>query len=517
MLSTLPAKVVELLRQPGRKPEIKAVAPMYHDPCVGSDTSKDEEKGSSGFEGQVKHGKLDRWLDYVVAFSGSSLAFFGILVAVLVWCFLGIKFGTDENWQVVISDVQSLLCYIYDSFLVRHELNSYSDNMIAIAQLQSRSHSHLRMLRTLKAQQATCAQEPNVTPKGAVIVEEETAEEVIATKPLLGRIIDGAATVLGHVLTLMLFWVAVVIWLAFGPTCDWSDEWQLYMNSATSCLMIVLFILLANIGQRHAVHTKQSLSQLFKADATLELQLRALTHDIEPNPEVTLPAPKVGKAQRAIFYYADFVGTLMGIGILTAVICIWTALGPVLQYSSSWWLLIGTYAGLIGMFDGFVLRNMQGRLRSYTEHELIALHEQDRLMLETAGCAALSPTDSIMDGENATEKTKRISQALTARISHFIDRMTSHEAAVGLSLLTLIGLVAGSTAMHWSLTGQLISNVPPSIIESWLMLTLITGHNLIEEGQREELKTLYARRTGLLAKLRSEAPLAIGVEMKVEG
>jgi low-affinity ferrous iron transport protein len=41
-------------------------------------------------------------------------------------------------------------------------------------------------------------------------------------------------------------------------------------------------------------------------------------------------------------------------------------------------------------------------------------------------------------------------------------------------LVTISCLVA-SSAMHWSLTGQLISNVPPSIIETFFMLILITG------------------------------------------
>jgi low-affinity ferrous iron transport protein len=248
--------------------------------------------------------------------------------------------------------------------------------------------------------------------------------------------------------------------------------------------MILTFILLANVGQRHTVLQKESLEMLFEEDARLEVDLRRKTHDVEPNKEVSLSAPVVGRMQRAIFYYADFVGTLVGIAILTTVICVWVAIGPALQYSSNWWLLIGTYAGLIGMVDGFVLRNMQRSLRTYSETEMASVHRQDLLLLDTAG---LSTGATQLDGK----------PPVTLRISQLIDRVTSHEGAVAFSVAALLGLVAGSTAMHWSLTGQLLSNVPPSIIESWLMLTLITGHNMIEENKRKELQRLYTTRLRL--------------------
>lgn len=488
MLSTAAAKVLILLRQPGRKPDIRGTASA--NVAVPVPGAPDEEKGLAGFAEPIKHSRLDRWLDGVVAFSGSTFAFFAILAAVAAWCLMGIKYGSNENWQVIISDVQALLCYVYDSLLVRQQLNQYDDNMAAIAQLQSRSASHLRMLRMLKHDSLEAEKTAaSIQSAPAYHVEDELPKET-----RFGRFITVTAMISGHVVTLTLFWVAVIAWLAIGHLFQYSDLWQLYMNSATSGLMILTFILLANVGQRHAVHQKRSLDQLFTADSGLESCLRALTHDTQPNPEVVLSAPQVNKAQRAIFYYADFVGTLVGIAILTTVICVWVAVGPAMHYSSNWWLLIGTYAGLIGMFDGFVLRNMQARLRAYGDDKLKAVHNQDLQMLGIADLA---------DPSAQLEKP-----CLTTRISQVIDRVTSHEAAVGLSLLTLVGLLAGSTAMHWSLTGQLLSNVPPSIIESWLMLTLITGHNLIEERKRNELQLLYNRRVRLLSSL---APRESGI------
>ena len=61
--------------------------------------------------------------------------------------------------------------------------------------------------------------------------------------------------------------------------------------------------------------------------------------------------------------------------------------------------------------------------------------------------------------------------------------------------------------MHWSLTGHLLSNVPPSIVESWLMLTLITVHNLVEDEKRVELQALHSRRVALLAYVKRVAAM----------
>jgi low-affinity ferrous iron transport protein len=55
----------------------------------------------------------------VVKFSGSEFVFLSIMAALLTWALMGIKFGNSENWQVVISDVQAIFTYVFDSFLMR--------------------------------------------------------------------------------------------------------------------------------------------------------------------------------------------------------------------------------------------------------------------------------------------------------------------------------------------------------------------------------------------------------------
>jgi low-affinity ferrous iron transport protein len=61
-----------------------------------------------------------------------------------------------------------------------------------------------------------------------------------------------------------------------------------------------------------------------------------LTGDKDMNDDFVIPAPNVNWLQRAIFYYADVVGTLVGVALLIIVIVVWLAIGPVLVFDKNW-------------------------------------------------------------------------------------------------------------------------------------------------------------------------------------
>jgi predicted nucleotidyltransferase len=61
--------------------------------------------------------------------------------------------------------------------------------------------------------------------------------------------------------------------------------------------------------------------------------------------------------------------------------------------------------------------------------------------------------------------------------------------------------------MGWSVTGQLLCNVPPSIIESFFTMILITGHNIGDAKRRVDLFNLYLRRLKLISYLDTVAKL----------
>lgn len=53
--------------------------------------------------------------------------------------------------------------------------------------------------------------------------------------------------------------------------------------------------------------------------------------------------------------------------------------------------------------------------------------------------------------------------------------------------------------MGWSVTGLLLCNVPPSIIESFFMMMLVTGHNIGDAKQHVDLHNIYLRRLKLIS------------------
>lgn len=473
-------RLLRLLRKPGSKNAIEGIAPTQR-------TTKRGEAGSENITVYVmspKRAILDRWLDWVVRASGSKFVFFAILSGLLTWALLGIPYGRTDTWQVLISDVQAIICYVFDSFLVRQQLNEYDNEIRAAAQVQSRLISNARMLNTLKKEINEHRRVSAISDNSTLGIQEP--ESALPEDTKFGRAISVCAHILGHLVTSLLFWVAVVVWIGIGPLRDWSNDWQLYMNSASSALMVFVFSFLANIHERHSTYMKRCLDAIFSVDSKLELKLRELTDDNLENQPTVIPPPKINWIQRAIFYYAEFVGTLVGIAILLTVIVVWVVIGPILKFSANWWLLIGTYAGLIGMNDAFVLRNMQARLGGYVDAEHERINEEDEKMFNLIGLE--SPSSN-----------KHIDNSLTSRISQVMCRISAHELTVVAGFLLLVGLVIGASVMRWSLTGQLLCNVPPSIIESFFMIVLITGHNQEQSRKVAELQSMYERRLKVLS------------------
>jgi len=66
-------------------------------------------------------------------------------------------------------------------------------------------------------------------------------------------------------------------------------------------------------------------------------------------------------------------------------------------------------------------------------------------------------------------------------------------------VLLIVGLIIGASAMGWSFTGQLLCNVPPSIIESFFLMILITGHSIGDAKKRFDLHNIYLRRLKLIS------------------
>ncbi|OXV09318.1 hypothetical protein Egran_02919 [Elaphomyces granulatus] len=470
------------------KREFRGLAPMQQ---VSDDLVENEKSKVSaprvdfaGYAVKPKTRTLDRWLDVVVRVSGSEYVFFSILVALLIWAFLGIGFGTSLTWQAVISDAQAIFSYMFDSLLMRQQLNGYEEHQAVAAEMRSRIGSHTRLLKEL-----TAGLEEDERARLVVSAENQSQVDFDVELPpekFFGRVATAFSRVLGHIATITLYWVCIFIWLGFGNYCGWSATWELYINSATSALMVFVFAFLANIRERHSAYLNSCLDAIFRVDAALELKLRLLTGDQLSNDCVIIQAPKVNSVQKVIFYYADIIGTLVGIVILFAVIIVWVAVGPLLRFSSGWWLLIGTYAGLVGLLDGFVLRNVQAKLKTYEDPEFAKIDVDDAALFKVIGMPI-------------PEKTAVQNKSLSYKASMAVGRVCAHELMVVFCVFIIAGLLAGSSVMKWKTMGQLISNVPPSIIETFFMIILITGHNYADATTRVDLKNIYERRLKLIS------------------
>lgn len=490
------SRILDWLRSPGSRTELQFSAPsfiVYDDEAELANPEKSPHvsvENTDAYASPVKHRLLDRWLDCVVELSGSGYTYATILIGLITWAFLGIPYGTATTYKIIISDAQAIINLVFDAFLMRQQFNQ-NDNLLMVAGcLRSRISSHKRMINHLI-----------VNGKFARIdaAEFETLRQDDFTDRLpeenwLTKVSGAISSFLGHIGTVAGFWCCIFVWLGFGKYCNWSNTWQLYINSATSALMVFLLAFLANIRERHSRYTVECLKAIWKADSALELKLRKLTGDRTENPVIVMLEPKRSTVQRAIDYYADLVGTLAGVAILVIIILAWVACGPALHFNSNWWLLIGTYAGLVGLNDGFVLRNICEVLGNYQDDQFAQVNYEDLEILGAIGVELL-------------EEERIKAQSVSTRMSIRVGYVCSHEWTIVSGVILIFGLIIGASAMRWSETGQLLCNIPPSIIESFFTLILITGHNIGEEKRRGDLFNIYLRRLKVFSYVSSQSAI----------
>ncbi|KAK6541848.1 low-affinity Fe(2+) transport protein [Orbilia ellipsospora] len=369
---------------------------------------------------------------------------------------------------------------------MRQLINAYEENQKAAAQMRSRLSSHKRMFEKLKSRFEGGVLAQAAERLNSKAPPTQGLSDSLAPLNLFGRIILFSSRILGHIVSICVYWTGIFLWIGFGHYCGWTNEWQLYINSATSAMMVFVFSFIACLHECYSDYIGTYMDAIYRLDASLELELRSLTDDNLDHPLIVIPAPKKNWLQVWIFYYADVIGTLLGIVILVTVIIVWVAVGPVLHFSNIWWLLIGTYAGLVGLFDSFVLRNIQEQVKGEADAQVEIIDADDAALFEIIGIP-------MPDKETVN------SSSLSYKVSSVVGRASAHLMVVVIGFLITIGCVVGSSVMKWSETGQLISNVPPSIIETFFMLILITGQIYDDAATRTNFKNIYNRRQKLLS------------------
>jgi low-affinity ferrous iron transport protein len=437
-------------------------------------------------------GRIDRTIDAIVRVSANAYTFVVIQALLITWALLGIPYSKQPLWPIVISDAQAIVSYIFDTLLMRQLLKYRQSSLRFVALMRHHNQAKLEALAALK----------NVQLRDVDLNDTMAQEDDLVMGNAARRSLDRLAQCTGHLFSVSVFVAAVLLWVGFGPSTGFSSQWQLDMNSASSAWMVFLFSLLAVVHEHHSDAARKWTEETGRIDVQIKDRLRLLSSKEHQRQDdnVYLPVAKFGWWQDIILFYAHIVGGFIGVIILVVVFIVWLGLGPLLKFDDSWWLAIGTYSGLIGLFDSFVLRNVQMVVGREMDDQLGEIQAQDEQV------------DALLHLQKV--ETIRIQPTLTQRISKSLCRLSADQMTVFGGLLVCVGLLVGASALRWSLTGQLLCNVPPSILESFLMQILITGHLDNAKRQTKTLQSLSASRTRLLNALNKIVKASYGVDRR---
>lgn len=457
-----------------------------------------ESEKDVSFNG-LKATSFDKGLDWLVYIVGTKAAFLVMWIIVLIWVIVGIVCGATQDWQVVLQDGQSIQTYIWDTFLMRQQLiQSYEQNLIW-SEFRSRTSTFRRLLPLALAQKAK-------EDIPVIKVGKQTAEEVVGKNLPEQGWFDHLSTFIsvwmGSAPAIIIYWVGIFVWVGCGALYadalntppftgeytgsnpkyqKWSNLWQLCINTATGLILLISSVCLQNVRARHDLFLTKVLHDVLHMDHEVEAKLRFLTKDTEPNPSILIPTEKRTKAVYLIDFYGDIIGTGVGVIIICVVIIIWIIIGHPMSWSTNWWLIIGTYTGLIGFLDGFVVRNVYYRTTKFDDATQAITIEEEKQLFEEIG---LPYPEIVLEEDNS----------IVRRISEYVNDACSSTWGVGFSIFVILLLIIVASAMKWSETGQLICNTPTMIIEGFFLLILMQAHNWSDEELRVEVAALSMRR-----------------------
>lgn len=412
-----------------------------------------------------KKKKQSGLLDKVVVAASSRWALAFVLLLLVGWGILGGVFGATDTWQVYLQDVSSMQAYISATLLLRQQTSNTQGLLRRICGLLSRSQSNERMIKSLTKGQRSELQ------LSTARLRTEVTDALKTNEDLFDRISNKAAKMAGSLYALVLYTMAIFTWAFLGIPAKFTDTWQLWANTGTALEITIITMFLQNIRQQHDKHLEQTVKAIDMVDKDIEMQLRRLTGDMTPNPTISTLPPLLNRWVKAIDIYGFIFGGSIGITISAAVIAAWLFVGDDLHFNDNWWLIIGTYTGLMGFVDSFVLKNVDHREEKMSQIYFNKLVAQDAKVFSLIGLE--TPLETPMPKLNLQ---KRISAKVGAGVESAI---SSYVAVV-----TVIVLLSIASYLHWSETGQLLCNTPTMIFEGFLLLTLLEAHNLTDDKKR---------------------------------
>ncbi|KAH8657570.1 low affinity iron transporter-like protein [Tricladium varicosporioides] len=493
-LSIFPAKGPIYAAAPTQKVRTEFAGPTPPPPSYSKSQPDEKElpritTTEISTEEEVRSTRKPNVFDKITRAAGSSTVFFVMLAIVVAWVILGLIYGMNDTWQIMMQNGSSIQVYITDILLIRQQQNGAQALMTTLAEIQSRSMTCERLLRQIPGCQwmETHKDQPKALTLNGRPIDDEVEESLymVTGRPsrfqyVWSKMCHGTAKVLGSLYAYIFYWVGIFTWIGIGKIYDFSDTWQLYVNTATAVALTFTSVFLQNIQQQQEDNLEKCLHYALKIDAEVEHRLREITTDEKPNPIFEIAPRNRDWVERQIDNFADIMGSGIGVTLSIVVTIVWISVGPMLQFSDNWWLIIGTFTGLVGFIDGFVLRNLYCREEEDVNKQFAAVSASDR---------------SLLDLLNVPVSEKRVEvRSLAARISLWMGNTLGSRWTTLSSVGLVFILIFIASVMKWSTTGQLLCNTPTMIIEGFLLLVLIQAHNISNEERGLEFAGVLKRR-----------------------
>lgn len=433
---------------------------------------------------------IDLLLKLIVKWSGTIAMFCFIVLVFIAWIVAGIVLKAPDAWQIVMQDGQSIQCYFWDTLLMRQQLDDHHKFLTLYAKLKSRVCTHKRLLGKVS--------KDNVH----VSIDATDPKVELSAENWFDTLASHLNQLLGSPLCILVYWAGVFAWVGCGALklpsgntppftgkydgsnpeyAPWSSEWQMYINTAVAVVLLITSVVLENVRIRNDRFVREEFQRVGLLDCQIEGTCRYLTGDTEPNDMILVKPCKRKSFEKGISVYAHIVGTGIGLVIAAVVFAVWIAVGSPMGWSSNWWLIIGTYTGLIGYIDGFVLREVYQTITSYEDVKFQELLQNTQELLDVL------EIDYHID---APPEKKTFQQ----HVSVIVNEACSSKWAVLGAIFTIIGLICASSAMHWNVTGQLMCNTPTMIIEAFCLMILIQAHVWADYRRRFIIRQLATGR-----------------------
>lgn len=428
---------------------------------------------------------LDTFIGYAVDVAGSIFVLAIVMLLLLGWIIWGALTGASDTWQIVMQDGQSIQTYVWNTFLMRQQLDNNERMLLLYGKLKSRSITHKRLLKKFVSNKKSIEKH---------LIEDIDLEPIdFKSGNLYDRFSEIFSKCVGSLPCVFLYWCGIFTWIGCGaiemnvgtdkvPDMKrFSNTWQMYVNTATAIELLITTVFLENVRHRTSQYISKQTKIFNELDSKLEYQLRDLNHDYYENELVIVNRPSRDKIQKAISLYAHIVGNGLGLIISICVFSAWLGIGNTMNWSANWWLIIGSYTGLVGFIDGFVLREVFYSITNYERNNFDDLIKDSQELLDIAGIQ-VELKEPVKD------------DTLSIKISTFINRICSDEYSVIASCIIVLGLVILASGMKWSETAQLIANTPTMIIEGFFLLILVQAHNWASDERIMELQELTKSR-----------------------